>query len=272
MFKKSDFVEREGISSRVIIRLEAGDEAVGILFFNFRRPTTFERQRMAPYYLFANLAALAIQRMQSFHQDLKFERESLAANVHDFLKANIAAAEKITYNLLDSSSLDPNSQTLLKELKATLNELRRDVDFLDKSLKDYSFTTLRSEVEKLSTRIGAAYGPLVNIKWVGERDIADPSIGIQCKLIVNEGLVNAIRHSEASHIDITIQCDDQLCIEIKDNGKGLSTDWLDGKTPGGLISIKSRAESIGGTFEIISDNPQGTHIRVIVPSSNLEAN
>lgn len=67
-----------------------------------------------------------------------------------------------------------------------------------------------------------------------------------------EAIGNAIRHSDASEIEIKIVYEDQtLCMSITDDGKGF--DYEDIAKHGiGMNSMKSRIEGIGGILTIES--------------------
>jgi PAS domain S-box-containing protein len=82
--------------------------------------------------------------------------------------------------------------------------------------------------------------------------------------ISQEGLTNAIRHSEASRIDLMLSYKPkEIELILQDNGKGFNV-----KAPGngfGLISIKERAKRIGAKLTINSKTNKGTKLTVIVP-------
>ena len=62
------FVVREQIASTAAIPLLVGDEAVGILFVNYRTPQGFPTEQQELIQLFANQAAVAIRNAQLFQQ------------------------------------------------------------------------------------------------------------------------------------------------------------------------------------------------------------
>ena len=83
---------------------------------------------------------------------------------------------------------------------------------------------------------------------------------------VQEGLNNAHRHGQAEKCRVTaLFKDDALHLSLKDNGMGfrksqLSTD--DGHL--GLMGLKDRVESLGGSFTINSELGVGTAIKVTI--------
>ena len=85
--------------------------------------------------------------------------------------------------------------------------------------------------------------------------------------IVQEALKNAIEHGKARNCLVCLAlggkpADDRLCLTIQDDGMGLP----EVVTPGvGLVSMRERAEELGGTFKIHSQRVNGTKIEVCLP-------
>lgn len=84
--------------------------------------------------------------------------------------------------------------------------------------------------------------------------------------IAQEATANALRHSGASHIYISMEvCDEVLLLAIQDDGCGIHAvgDELWGL---GIKSMASRAEWLGGEFRLLPGTPQGTRVQVLVPT------
>ena len=89
--------------------------------------------------------------------------------------------------------------------------------------------------------------------------------------IVQEALTNAARHSEATHVDVTLKVrDDQLLLTIADNGLGFDPDRLTGDDQFGLAGMRERAYLVGGDLEIRSRPGQGAEVLVTVPIKSDE--
>jgi signal transduction histidine kinase len=84
--------------------------------------------------------------------------------------------------------------------------------------------------------------------------------------ILREAVSNAARHSAASHVRVLLRRSDGLCLRVEDDGTGFDTTDL-GRLSGrfGLISMRERAEALGGTFAVVSRLQGGTSIEVILP-------
>jgi signal transduction histidine kinase len=88
--------------------------------------------------------------------------------------------------------------------------------------------------------------------------------------IVQEALQNAIRHSGARQVQITLRgAEDQLTLTIVDDGVGFDVDAAWGKGLG-LLSMSERLESIDGSVNIQSRPGAGTRVDVVIPIAPLE--
>lgn len=89
-------------------------------------------------------------------------------------------------------------------------------------------------------------------------------------LTVKEALNNALKHSEATEIVITMSVrDKEFEITIGDNGHGLALDESGPQKPKrtgrGLANMRERLKAINGKFSITSRSEQGTEVSLIVP-------
>ena len=94
----------------------------------------------------------------------------------------------------------------------------------------------------------------------------DQSFEIKMNNIIEELVNNILKHSKASEAIITLEeRNDQLFLEITDNGEGFKFDELIKKDGLGLNQIKARVQMMKGSIDIDSIPTQGTTINIIVP-------
>ncbi|MDA8596242.1 tetratricopeptide repeat protein [Flavobacteriaceae bacterium] len=94
----------------------------------------------------------------------------------------------------------------------------------------------------------------------------DQSFEIKMNNIIEELVNNILKHSKASEAIITLEeRDEQLYLEITDNGEGFKFDELIKKDGLGLNQIKARVQMMKGSIDIDSIPTQGTTINIIVP-------
>jgi len=91
-----------------------------------------------------------------------------------------------------------------------------------------------------------------------------------CFRIVQEALVNALRHAQSTHITIHLtSTQNALTLQILDDGIGFNVleaqkNAFAGQSSG-LLNIQERTELLGGTVKIVSTPQQGTSIYVDIP-------
>ena len=84
---------------------------------------------------------------------------------------------------------------------------------------------------------------------------ADDSVGIILYRMARELLINAVKHSRASNVNIIInRKPENITVAVEDNGTGLLRSTNKGF---GLFSIRERLLALGGNLKIISEQGKG---------------
>lgn len=80
--------------------------------------------------------------------------------------------------------------------------------------------------------------------------------------LAQEGLNNAFRHAGGAHQRLSLsKVDDELALEISDQGAGFDVAKALASDRLGLSWMQDRVRSLGGAFEVISKEGQGTTLR-----------
>lgn len=79
--------------------------------------------------------------------------------------------------------------------------------------------------------------------------------------IFQECLTNIARHSHATKVDISMKIEDNLLtMEIRDNGRGITSKEINDSRSLGLLGMQERARQTGGSIEITGNKNKGTLI------------
>jgi two-component system, NarL family, sensor histidine kinase UhpB len=92
-----------------------------------------------------------------------------------------------------------------------------------------------------------------------------PSMTLAIYRVVQEGLINALRHAQASHVEVTLESDaHRMIVRIVDDGVGLPAEW---SRPGrfGLRGLAERVERLGGTLSVANSEPHGVCLTAEIP-------
>lgn len=195
-----------------------------------------------------------LRLIQDENQKVLKERERIYQDLHDDLGAGISSVKILSELMTDgripeekmkafSSKLHHNIEEISHQLQNfiwTLDESHSGIqEFLEyiKRYIDQYLTSERIEVSVQST-----------IR--NEKMRLDALIRKNLFLCIKEILNNALKHSEASHICISIinhTNSNLLKIKISDNGKGIQDSSIKGN---GLRNIAKRLEEIGAKYQI----------------------
>lgn len=200
------------------------------------------------------------------------ERQRLARELHDEAGQDLTALG-INLEILKNMPSDAqrlavaarlhDSQLLVekitKQTRAIMTDLRPPL------LDDYGLgSALRCHGENVSRRTGI----LVFVEG-GDIPRLSPHKEISLFRVVQEAVLNAVKHARASQIVIRLEIvNDHLHLQVSDNGIGFSPQERICREPTtglGLIIIRERIEAIGGHLQLESSQGKGTMVFVEVP-------
>jgi signal transduction histidine kinase len=89
------------------------------------------------------------------------------------------------------------------------------------------------------------------------------AVEVACYRIAQEALTNVIRHANAHTCIVHLRAENELILEVRDDGQGLAPMYQRGI---GLTSMRERAEELGGTCTITSPHDgRGTRVLACLP-------
>ena len=199
----------------------------------------------------------------------KKERSRLAALLHDGIGQNLQA---VNLGLkMVTGKADPDVAEILVGLNGEVRNAIEQVRSLSSELSPVRLEqmdlaeAIRSHVSKLTVRVKA------DIRLVsdgGSYAFLDERIKEHCFLVFQEVLTNAIKHSDASLIEVRLGVVDAawLVMEISDNGSGFSPQKTSVRDSGlGISIVQDRAQRLGGKVDIQSKPGKGTRVTVRIP-------
>lgn len=195
------------------------------------------------------------------------ERKRIASDLHDGVGAMLSAA-KLNLNMLKTGAIPaeelPDALVETKDMiDETIETVRRiSKDLLPSSLEVFGLSKAVQELcEKLDnphTRIHASFS--------GDALMLSKQNELLIYRMVQELINNALKHAEASRIDVKINWNQPVTISVQDNGKGFDPNQAKGdiKRGVGLYSIENRATLIGGNVIFESQPGAGATVKVIL--------
>lgn len=108
-----------------------------------------------------------------------------------------------------------------------------------------------------------------SLEMPAELPVLDEAAALVLYRVVQEGLTNVVRHSEARHCRIRIQVVRRaLYLSVEDDGKGLPE--AGPARRGGLLGMAERLEMAGGSLHIENNATIGLHLQARLPMSQEE--
>ena len=107
-----------------------------------------------------------------------------------------------------------------------------------------------------------------HFEFVGEGAIKNNIVATQLYRIAQESLTNALKHGNASDIQITLtQGSTETVLEISDNGTGFEPADESSEKGLGMRIMRYRASILGGQLDVSRNNRNGTTVRCTIPST-----
>jgi signal transduction histidine kinase len=201
------------------------------------------------------------------------ERIRLARDLHDGILQSLTAAGLQLKSV--ESDLDPGSKSRIDNVRRLLlDEQQRIRAFVEERQisVEQPTLTLHRKVQELIDKQERQWGCKIVLSDESEDAEIRSNVARQLDFILGEAIANAVRHGQASHIDVTVRkALDRVLLWIRDNGHGLIgstgtfniTELATRKI--GPASIRNRIVELGGSLTL-SSSPQGAELAIELPT------
>ena len=209
---------------------------------------------------FAENAALALHLAQTErHRELRVlaDRDRVARGLYDHVMQQLFAvglALQITRRRPPSPNADSRMGEHIDEVQQVIREVRQAIFDLPPALTDPPH--LRTSLTQLITSLTADAPQLISVRMTGPLDDLPDDLAQHTRGVLREAIGNALRHSHADDLSITITVTDELIVEVTDDGIG-TRNATEGN---GLRTLRQRATDVAGTFTIDRPDTGGTHL------------
>jgi signal transduction histidine kinase/ligand-binding sensor domain-containing protein len=198
------------------------------------------------------------------------ERARLSRDIHDTLLQSMAAVG-LELEVLASHSESEPKRSISEPLRSLRRQVGRCVTEARRSTCELRSPRLevRDLVEELrqfadDVKLGTTV--MVEVAVSGRRRRGSPEVEEQLLRIGQEAISNAIRHSQAELVRITVEYSrDTTVLQVSDTGQGFDVQADRGAEHWGIRNMRERAKRISAQVEITSHPGQGTVVRTVVP-------
>ncbi|MFN2222925.1 MAG: GAF domain-containing protein [Candidatus Promineifilaceae bacterium] len=266
------------IKSFMGIPLVAREQMIGVLALHHHKANAYIDSDAELAMAFANHVAVAIDNARLYEKAQRLavlqERQRLARELHDSVSQalyGIALGTRTARALVGRTPLsnqlkeqfnEPLDYVLslseggLAEMRALIFDLRPE------SLENEG---LVAALAKQAAVLQSRHHIQVSAHFAAEEPDAPMPVKEALYRVTQETLNNVVKHARATKITLSLSSeDDQLVLEISDNGRGFD---VNGSFAGhlGLRSMRERVEQVGGSLTITSTSRHGTQIIATAP-------
>ena len=193
------------------------------------------------------------------------ERRRIARELHDDTGQALTSV-LIGLRLAEDSDDLEGVRATLRDLRETVTASIRDLRSLAVELRPTALDDfgLEPALERLVDTFGRRTGLVIDLHVSGLEVRLGEDIETALYRVVQESLTNVAKHAGATRATVRVDGHDHVVdLAIEDDGRGFE---VSGPALGlGLISMRERAELVGGSLRVESTPGQGTTLAVEVP-------
>ncbi|MGG1633188.1 GAF domain-containing protein [Paenibacillus sp. NRS-1760] len=254
-------------SSAVAIPLRIRSRPIGVLFVSSQLGKQFDDYLEDFMYSLGDHFTLSVENLRVYEQRRELarmeERNRMARDLHD----------SVIQKVFSLSFLAKGAETVLagKEpvVERSLQEIRQ--------LSQEALKEMRTLIWQLRPA-GLEHGLITALKQYGKsmdltvyekvEGVRELPRAIEEALwrIGQEALNNVRKHADTNTVYVRlIKTESRACLEILDRGRGFSQEKRKGKLTMGMLTMRERAETLGGELTITGGKGQPTMVTAVLP-------
>jgi len=262
----TDFGQR----SAIVMPLRADDTVVGAI-------TVARSEQQPPFsddYLelvsdFAQHAAIALAlstgREHAREVAILADRERIAHDLHDYVIQKLFAAGLDIQSTIARARSPEIADRLTKtvdDLQGTIDDIRATIFKLQNPAAESG--DLRQRIQNRVAELTEDRDIATTLDISGDLGAVPGVLADHAEAVITEAISNAVRHAGASHLTVCIRADDQLTVEVIDDGCGIPKG---NQRRSGLANMERRAAEVGGDCSITAAPEGGTRVYWAAPLS-----
>lgn len=258
-----EFPLLEQFGQAVVLPLGAAEEIAGVLVtVRGVGASPFDDDQVQIVESFAGQAALVLRRAEDLADRRELEifadRDRIARDLHDQVIQRLFAiglGMQSTHRRAKSPVVAERLNEHIEQLQQVIQDIRSVI--FDLQSVPAPSRQFRNELNEVVTELTADAGIHTTIRMNGPSAVVSAELAHHALAALRESVSNAVRHSGAADLTVTISVADDLIIDVLDDGVGIPQDAV----RRGLHNIAHRAEELGGWCSI-TDGPAGRGTRV----------
>jgi PAS domain S-box-containing protein len=194
------------------------------------------------------------------------ERERIAGELHDSLGQNLSVIKNQTQLLLLRNGMPSEIRTQIEAISDTASVAIAEIRRISQDLHPYQLDHLglTRALDALVESAGNASTIAFSKRFEPVDDVFSREAAASLYRIVQEGVTNILKYSEAKSSRVTLERDlREALLVIEDDGRGFKPG--EARKGMGLKNIAERARILGGRLKLDSSPGQGVRIELAIP-------
>lgn len=204
-------------------------------------------------------------RLESVREE---ERRHVSREVHDTL-GQILTGLKMSLSMMGRKLAgDAESEARIASMSELVDTAIQSVREISSSLRPGMLDDLglSATLEWQLKRFGEMSGLECVFVSEAEEDSMDKDLAVALFRIAQEALTNVARHAGAGRVDVRLDSGPEgTTLEVRDDGRGIRSEEIEGKESLGLLGMRERANIFGGEVEVRGLRGEGTSLVVRIP-------
>ena len=248
------------VGPALVLPLRTSDTVAGVLVAvrrdGARRFGDDQLDMMAAFTDQAVLAwQLASTQRRICELDILADRDRIAQDLHHRVIQQVFAVELA----LQGTIMRARSTEVKQRLSGSIDDLQGVIHEIRTAIFDLHdapphIAQLRKRLDDVVAQFCGSE-VRTTLQFVGPLSVIDAALADHAEGVVREAVSNAVRHAGATTLAVTVKVEDDMCIEVIDNGRG----FAGGIAGTGLTGLHHRAQQAGGALSI-ADAPGGGRV------------
>ena len=283
-------VIKEGLRAFASVPLRSKNKLLGVMNVASHSPRQFSHQDIQLLTSVANQVAVVIENARLYNE-MRHKDEMRGELLRQIISTQEEERKRIARELHDETSqaltsLAVHLQAVMDALPLHTNQIKARLA----RIRSLAVNTL-DEIHRLTYELRPSllddFGLVAAVKWLAENRLEAAGIKVHLETdgrekrlpievetalfrIVQEAATNIVRHASADWATIALEFkENSVVVRIEDNGRGFDPDQAirltDNGRGAGLLSMKERADFLGGGLRIQSRPGFGTQIAAEIP-------
>ncbi|MBA0126891.1 GAF domain-containing protein [Haloechinothrix sp. YIM 98757] len=256
-----------GLGPAFVLPLRAADSVTGVLVTTRSSGSEpFAEDQLPIAAAFADQAALALQFAQGQRQmrelDVLADRDRIARDLHDHVIQRLFAiglSLQGSVSRVRASDVQRKLSGIVDDLQDVIGDIRTAI--FDLHGGHGSSANVRDRLHAAATEITGDASIHTTIRMSGPLSVVGDDLAEAAEAVVREAVSNAVRHSLAQNLTLTVSVADDLTVDVTDDGVGIP----DEVAHSGLRNLTQRAEAAGGMLRITTPESGGTSLVWSIP-------